>query len=111
MLLELNGGGIKNIYTDTNEFPGCETCDWGSQYINEYTIEMFSGNLTIKAEQMYEYPLSEGYMMETLLPNLEIIKKMTEDEFSKWIEDKINQDINKDNYSNRLVVVNFKKNL
>ena len=33
-----------------------------------------------------EYLLSEGYMMETILPNLDEISQMEEIEFAKWLK-------------------------
>ena len=38
MLIKLVDGGIKNISTDEDSMRGCETCDYGSEYIN--TMEM-----------------------------------------------------------------------
>jgi hypothetical protein len=86
MLLQMVNGGITNIYSDIDYWSGCETCDYGSRYINEYTIEMTTGTIEIKVEQEYEYALSEGYMMGLILPNIDLIKSMTEEAFFDWIK-------------------------
>lgn len=38
MLLKLVDGGIENIKTDEEYHPGCPTCDYGSQYINDVEV-------------------------------------------------------------------------
>lgn len=43
MLVELTDGGILDISSDTWSYNGCETCDYGSEYVNEYIIKMSKG--------------------------------------------------------------------
>ena len=86
MLVELVDGGILDITSDNYHYDGCETCDFGSEYVNEYDIKMTKGRLKINTNQMYEYALSEGYMMTTMLQNVEYIKKLTENEFVDWLK-------------------------
>ncbi|MCY9757695.1 hypothetical protein M5X00_26055 [Paenibacillus alvei] len=88
-LLPLVDGGIREILTDTTSYGGCETCDYGSSYINEFTVLMTQGNIEIKCDQMYEYALSEGYMMQLILPNVDTIKEMTERELFQWLQQKM----------------------
>lgn len=92
-LVKLVDGGIKTIATDKDSYPGCETCDYGSKYVNEYYITLTTGVLIIKASEMYDYPLTEGYMMETILPNVDLIKTFTEQEFIAWMEDKLGNEL------------------
>lgn len=92
-LVTLLDGGIKTIHTDKESYGGCHTCDYGSEYINQIDMQLRTGKFTIKAGEMYRYPLSEGYMMETMLGNIEIIKTLTEEAFMEWIEEKITTDI------------------
>lgn len=86
MLVELVDGGILDITSDNYHYDGCETCDFGSEYVNEYDIKMTKGRLKINTNQMYEYALSEEYMMTTMLQNVEYIKKLTENEFVDWLK-------------------------
>lgn len=101
MLLKMINGGIVNITEDKDYYPGCETCDYGSSYFNEFKIELTTINIKIKASQMYEYPLSDGHMMKIILPNVEAIQKMTEKEFSVWLKNELKQidDVDKLEYT------------
>lgn len=94
MLVELSGGGILNIISDTWHYDGCETCDYGSEYVNEYTIQMTKGVLEIKLEQMYDYALTEGFMMTALLGNIDTIKALTEREFVEWLKKEVSVEMN-----------------
>lgn len=89
MLIELSDGGIKDIYTDTESYGGCDTCDYGSQYINDFTVYLTKGNIQVKIEQMYDYAVSEGYLMKLFLTNLEAIKKFTELDFYNWLKSEL----------------------
>jgi len=89
MLVELQDGGIEEIYADSFGMSGCETCNYGSEYTNEYTIQMTKGTLDIKVNQEYKYALSDGDMMKLMLQKVEEIKVLTEDEFVKWIEEAV----------------------
>jgi hypothetical protein len=93
LLIEMINGGIKEIYTDTESYGGCETCDWGSEYINEFTIYLTKGNIQLKVVQMYDYALSEGYMMKLFLENIDGIKQMEEKQFFLWLKEKLENDI------------------
>jgi hypothetical protein len=98
MLLQLINGGILNIQSDIKSYSGCETCDYGSEYINEYDIEITTGTIEIRVSQMYDHALSEGSMMEIILPNTDVIKTMTEIEFYEWIKEKVQEKIKEETY-------------
>jgi hypothetical protein len=57
-------------------------------------VIMTTGKITIKIDNMYEYALSEGYLMGLLLPNYEHIKTMTEQGFFEWLKEKMQTDFN-----------------
>ena len=67
---------IKDVIYDYDYSPGCETCDYGSCYINYIDI-IFEDDtkLSIKTEQMYEYMLSEYNYMQ-ILSNSESIDEI-----------------------------------
>lgn len=92
MLIELTDGGVLNITSDVSNISGCETCDYRSSYVNEYSIVMTTGTVEIEVDNMYEYLLSEGYMMQLLLGNIDHIKTLSEHQFFVWLQDKINHD-------------------
>jgi hypothetical protein len=93
MLLNLVDGGIVEIYSDQESYGGCSTCDYGSSYINLYTIKLTKGTIDIKTSKEYEYALTEDYMMKLILSNVEHIKQMEEKEFHRWLKTKIKNDI------------------
>jgi hypothetical protein len=86
MLLKLKDGGIYKIESDSDAFSGCETCDHGSSYINEFIFTMEKGTILIESDQMYEHAMTDGYMMELILPNVDFIKGKTELEFFEWMK-------------------------
>ncbi|UTV34893.1 hypothetical protein [Bacillus altitudinis] len=90
MLIELVDGGIKEIYTDTLCYAGCETCDYGSQFINEFAVILTGGRIEIELSKMYSYTLSEDYLMRLFLNNIENIKQLTELQFYEWLKKEIN---------------------
>jgi hypothetical protein len=93
MILEMKNGGINEIYTDTHSYGGCSTCDYGSSYINEITFELTTGNINIEVNEMYEYALSDGYMMKLMLNNVNEIKEFTEDEFFNWLKNELDEEV------------------
>lgn len=86
MLIELVDGGVTNISTDVDYTSGCETCDWGATYVNEYNIIMTKGAITAKVENDSRTTFSEGLMMELILKNIDIIRELTENQFTEWLE-------------------------
>ena len=93
MLIKLVDGGIKDIYTDTDSYAGCETCDYGSEYINEFTVYLTQGNIEFKISQMYEWAVSEDYLMKLFLQNVDAIKEMTEKQFFEWLKERLELDL------------------
>lgn len=86
LLVELADGGIVNIEQDNWSTPGCETCDYGSSYVNELVVYLTKYKITTEVNQMYEYLLSDGDLFKIFLRNIEEIKTMTEMEFINWFE-------------------------
>jgi len=109
MLIEMQDGGIKAVRYDQTHSSGCDTCDYGSSYIDEYDIEMTQGTIHVEVDQMYEYFLSEGYMMQLLIQNVDSIRQMTEDDFCTWLESEINKKKDSEYNSVETVQVTFKK--
>lgn len=86
MLLELVDGGILHIAEDTMSYSGCDTCDYGSEYINELFLELTRYKAKFTVTQMYNYGLSVGEIMKILFPNIDKIRLMTELEFLSWLQ-------------------------
>ena len=89
MLIKMLDGGIVNYEDDCYCYEGCPTCDYGSQYINEIYITLVHHTICIKTNQMYEYVLSEGWMIRLFLSEYDTIHNMTERSFVDWIKEKI----------------------
>ena len=93
MLLSLQDGGILNIDDSKEYFSGCETCDFGSSYINYFHIELTTMNINIEASESYEYPLSDNHIMKIILPNIGSIQKKNEEEFSEWLQKSLMKEV------------------
>lgn len=89
MLLELKDGGILDIRSDRYDISECPE----KRYVNEFYIKLTTIEVNIDASRMYNYPLSEEYMMRTILPNVELIKQMTENEFTNWLKEHLESNI------------------
>ena len=87
MLIKLVDGGIKNISTDEDSMRGCETCDYGSEYINTMEITLTKYKVIAVVNQMYEYAISTEDTLNLFLPNFDQISRMTEDEFIAWFKE------------------------
>ena len=90
-LIKMMDGGLKDISDDSwCESEGCKTCEWGSEYVNEFTLELEGFNLEVEISDMYEYPkYSQEDLMKMLCRNTDIIQSMTQDEFIKFVKDSV----------------------
>lgn len=88
-LITMTDGGLVNYDDDCYSYSGCETCDYGSEYINEIDITLTQYKIHVKTNQMYEYVLSEGQMMRLFLSEYNTIQAMTEREFVDWFKEKL----------------------
>lgn len=92
LLIQMIDGGIEEIITDTESWGGCETCDYGSSYINEFDVRFTTGLFEVRVDNMYDYAMSEGYLMELFIKNIDKIRASTEEEVMQWIENTINDE-------------------
>lgn len=91
LLIEMIDGGIVNIEQDNWNSHGCETCDFGSSYVNELTVYLTKHKIITRIDKMYDYLLSDGDLFKIFIGGLDEIKEMTEEEFIKWLELKIKE--------------------
>lgn len=89
VLLRLKDGAILDIWTDEHYHPGCPTCDYGSQYINEFKITLTKYIVQCKIAQECEYRFSSGDLMKAILPAVPQIMQMTEKEFTEWFKENV----------------------
>lgn len=109
MLLKLKDGGIEKIDTHEMSYPGCPTCDYGSQYINEFDITLTQFKVHAEVSQMYAYRVSSGDLMNLILPNIDKISQMTEREFIDFVSDWLNKRDDFDSYRNVEVTVDVQR--
>lgn len=83
-ILTIKDSCIYNIEMDKDSIGGCPTCDYGSKYTNEITIELKYKTVRYKVSNMYEYYVTEGDVIYLILNNIGKIINMTEDEFIEW---------------------------
>ena len=78
-MIKLIDDNIMEINTDNDYHSGCETCDYGSAYINIISITTEkNGVFRLEINQMYEYALSDyGLLMKLACNVAEKSSKMT----------------------------------
>lgn len=82
IIMPLSDGGILSVDYDEFSHGGCETCDFGSEYIDEFTIDLTTIEIKVHINMMYEHFISEGWLMRQLLS---ADHGMTEMEFADWL--------------------------
>ena len=91
MLIKMVDGGLVNYKDDTTCYAGCPTCDYGSEYITDIDVELTTHNIHVNLNATYSYAISEGDMIRLFLQEYNEIQQMTEKQFIKWFEEKINE--------------------
>ena len=87
-LTELKDDAVADIATDKSYSAGCETCDYGSLYIQEITFKFKSGEkLFINLKKEYEYPISQEKLIIALARNTSQFKKMTLEDFKQFFQE------------------------
>lgn len=95
ILMPMFDGGIVD-YTDNMEsIPGCETCNYGSEYINDITITLTKFKIHAVLNEMYDYALSESDVMKLLLPAYDEIRVLTERQFTLWFKHELKRAMKK----------------
>lgn len=89
IMVEMIDGGMVDYRDNSFFYSGCETCDYGSEYITEINITLTNHKIAVETNQMYEYAISEGDMLKILLSNYDAIKLMTENEFCYWLKSQL----------------------
>ena len=87
-LIELQDDSVVDIATDQNYSAGCETCDYGSLYVQDITFKFKSGEkLYISLKKEYEYPISQEKLIIALARNTSQFKKMTLEDFKQFFQE------------------------
>ena len=87
-LIKMIDGGIKDFTYEQENRPGCLTCDYGSRYIDEFTVHLTKFNIKVKVVTEYDHGVSEDFLMKFFIRNIDRIKNMTEEELFEFINGK-----------------------
>ena len=87
-LIKLLDDRIMSIATDHDYVRGfCETCDFGSRYIQTITVTFEDGDkVSYEIENDYGYALNEAKLMRFFTNNLENFAQMTRYDFCTFLE-------------------------
>lgn len=87
-LIKLLDDKVMSITTDHDYVRGfCETCDFGSKYVQTITIMFEDGDrISYEIENDYQYALDEARLMQFFANNLENFAQMTRDDFCAFLE-------------------------
>lgn len=107
ILCELKNAAIIKLTTDTEYHPGCETCDYGSEYINLSNIETTNYNIHIEVNDMFDYAMSEDFWIKFFCQNANMFASFTEEQFIDFLKEEINK-----KYKNEIeyeIIINVEK--
>ena len=77
-IVKLKDVNIIEISTDSFSYSGCETCDYGSSYINEIHFWFDDGTSELfQISQSYEYICSEQDLILFFVNNLDALAEIT----------------------------------
>ena len=86
-ILKLKDADIVEIETDSQSYSGCETCDYGSEYITEAIFTFSNGDRkSVSLSQMYSYVCSEADLILFFVNNLEKLKETTWEELEELFD-------------------------
>ena len=87
-IIKLKDANIIEISTDSASFSGCETCDYGSSYINEIHFWFDDGTSELfQISQEYSYICSEQDLILFFINNLDALAEITKEELSEIFEE------------------------
>jgi len=86
-LIKLVDGAILKIEQDNwCRSGGCDTCGYGAIYISEliFILTNYRVDFELDSDDSHS-PLTEEISMKVILPNYDVIREMTEDDFCDWV--------------------------
>lgn len=83
-IVKLKDVNIIEISTDSFSYSGCETCDYGSSYVNEINFWFDDGTSELfQISQEYAYICSEQDLILFFINNLDALAEITKEELSE----------------------------
>lgn len=87
--IKLADGNQFLCYNDnTSHYDGCPTCDYGSEYINDISIETTHYRIQVEFNAMYEYAFDTATAIKMFAVDL---SSMSEDEFVNYLDEKLHE--------------------
>ncbi len=86
LLVKMVNGGIEDFTYSQEGYGGCPTCNYGSHYIDEFTVHLTNFNIRVKVTTQYYHGLTEAFLMKFFIGNIDKIKTMTEEELFEFID-------------------------
>ena len=96
-LVKLIDGEILDVIYNQEYHPGCPTCDYGSEYINEWWVKMTDHVIHVEVNNQYNHCISASWIMRLFLQNLSEIKKMKQMELFDFIKSEVEEYIQAQN--------------
>lgn len=91
-IITLKDAVVTAIDYDQDFTPGhCATCDYGNEYIQEITIDIYKPEFTYESiqitfENSFSFPINVAKLIQMLIKNLDVFKEMTTDEFKTFMK-------------------------
>ena len=83
-----DGNELISYHDDTEAYAGCETCDYGSEYINNICVETSNYHIYACFNQMYNFAFSSADAIKIFAVG---IVNMTEEQFVEYLEKEFNK--------------------
>ena len=97
MVLKMVDGGIVDIKYDSYcDSWGCETCGYGSSYINSIMFVLTSHTLEITLDNEYEYAMEESFLIKYFASNAHLFTTFSEEQFVAYLKENFKEAIVRD---------------
>lgn len=106
MVIQFKDGYLKNIEHNHYKYSGCETCDYGSEYVDNIVLYFSRFYADFDVVKEYDYAISLSDIILIFTQNIEDIRNMTEVGFVRWFYRQIRNILKK----RRNEYVNFRIN-
>ena len=65
-IIKLDDGGLVDIMTGQQYNPGCPTCDYGSDYIDNITMYFSKYKFSLETHKMYDYAMNTATIIKII---------------------------------------------
>lgn len=90
-IVKLTDGAIIDILYNQSYWRMCDTCDYGSKYINEWWVKTTNHVIHVKYNNHGGYCVSENWILQLFLQNLDKIKNMSQVDLFNFITNEVRE--------------------